>query len=352
MLLLRYFPRVTKKEIALFSHQLGSLLASKIAMLKALDVYLQEVDNVFFKAIIGEIKEKIKNGQSFSASISKYPQIFPSFYQALVKTGEDSGSLDNSLKLIASYYTQEMQLTSKIKSALAYPLLIFVVGVITLLFIFIHVMPKIIPIFDSLDIEKPWATRLFIAISSFLQNNWVWLLLGLVILFLIFKRAVKNKAFLYYLSSLRLSLPIIGNLRFKSDIVRFSRALEIALTRGVPVVSAIKSVTPILTEYRLRYNLQQAHKELSFGRSVKDIFLKAKVFSPFMISLINVGEESGKLANAFADIADVYEGDCQDLIKTLTNLLEPLMVLIVGLFVGFVVAAVLMPVLNLDFIKF
>jgi type II secretory pathway component PulF len=132
---------------------------------------------------------------------------------------------------------------------------------------------------------------------------------------------------------------------------RFSRAFAIALSRGVSVMAAIESVVPILSEYRLRQSLAEAHKELAFGRSIKEVFINSNVFPPFVISLVNMGQESGRLANAFSDIADSYERDCQALIKTLTNLLEPIMVLAIGLFVGFIVAAVLMPVLNLNFIK-
>jgi type II secretory pathway component PulF len=351
MLFLKHFSHVSKKEVMLFSHQLASLLRSGISMLKALDVYLEQSQNKYFNSLILNIKQRIKNGQSFSSSIDNYPDVFSAFYQTMVKIGEDSGSLDESLRLISNYYREEIELLSKIKSALAYPILVFVVGILTVLFIFVHVMPKIIPVFDSLDIKKPFATELLIGISSFFQANWFWFLIGIALLLLIFRRTRKNKTFIYYLSSFRLSLPIIGPLCFKADVARFSRALEIALNRGVSIMAAIKSVTPILAEYHLQKNFSQAHRELAVGRSIKEVFLGAKVFPPFVISLVNMGQESGKLANAFSDIADTYERDCQELIKIITNLLEPVMVLLIGLFVGFIVAAVLMPVLNLNFIK-
>jgi type II secretory pathway component PulF len=352
MLFSKYFSYITKKEVALFSHQLASLLGSGIPVLKALDVYLEQVQNKHFRIIIFDIKQKIENGQSFSSSINGYPKIFSPFYQAMVKSGENSGSLDKSLRLIASYYMKEIELVSKIKSALAYPVLIFVVGVLTVLFIFVHVMPRIIPIFDNLDVEKPFATKVLIGTSSFLEANWFWLLVGVFILFLIFRRATKSKIFLYHLSSLRLSLPVVGPLCFKSDVARFSRALEITLSRGVSVMAAVRSVIPVLNEYCLWHDLEQAPKELAFGRSLTEVFVNANIFPPFVISLVNMGQESGNLASAFSDIADSYEQDCQELIKTLTNLIEPVMVLAVGLFVGFIVASALLPILNLNFIQF
>lgn len=341
---------VSKKELALFSRQLAALLSSGVPILKALDVYLEQTDNKYLRAVVTQIREQVKNGHSFSASIAAYPKVFSPFYRALIKSGENSGSLDQSLSLVAGYFSQEIRLSSEIKSALAYPLFILGAGFITVLFIFIHVMPQIVPLFQGLGIEKPLATRILIAISSFLQANWIWLFLAFLILFLIFRRALKNDTFSYYFSGFKLSFPMAGALLFKSDIARFSRALGIALSKGVPVIAAVESVTPVLSQYRLRKSLEIGRKQLTFGKSIKDVFLEAKVFSPFVLRLVSTGQESGKLAKAFFDIAETYESDCQEMLRTFTNLLEPAMVLLVGLFVGFIVAAVLVPVLDLSFV--
>lgn len=348
---LKGFSIVSKRELAFFSRQLASLLNSGVSMLRALEVYWEQAENKYFKAVVARIRDEIKNGRSFSSSVASYPAVFSPFYRAMIKAGEDSGSLDGALQLVAGYYRKETELAAKVKAALAYPALILAAGILTVLFIFIQVMPQIIPVFDSLGLEKPLATELLILISNFFRFNWIWISLGGVLFAAIFQRALKNELFLYHFSLFRLGLPLLGSLFFKSDTARFSRALAIALGRGVPVIPAVESAIPVLTEHSIRRNLEKGCRELAHGRSLKDIFSQSNIFPPFVISLVNTGEESGRLADSFADIADAYEQDCQELVKTLTNLLEPAMILAVGLFVGFIVAAVLVPVLNLDFIR-
>ncbi|MFC1704487.1 type II secretion system F family protein [Candidatus Omnitrophota bacterium] len=348
---LRMFFGVRLKEIAIFSRQLANLLKSGVPILKALHILSEQTQDAYFRNIIIDIAEKVKKGESLSMSLRSYPKIFTPFYIAMVKAGEDSGGVDRSLMRIADYYVKQLELQSKIKSALAYPMLILLVGIGSIIFIFTNVMPRIIPLFSSLNVELPMPTRILIAISEFLQGNWYYLILFVLIFLLIFKKAMSNKVFQYYISTIKLRLPIFGQLVFKSEVARFARALEMALHSGIPIIRALDISLPIINEYVIKESLSQSLKDLESGVTLSSTLKNAKIFPPFVFNLVSVGEESGKLYEALSDIADSFKTDCEDAIKTLTTLLEPSMVLIIGLIVGFIVTAVLLPIFQLNFMR-
>ncbi|MFC1755134.1 type II secretion system F family protein, partial [Thermoproteota archaeon] len=175
------------KDIIVFSRQLSKLLASGIPVLRSLTILSEQTQNGYFRSVIDDISEKVKNGQTMSASIKDYPKIFSPFYIAMVKAGEDSGGVDRALNRISECYKRQYELIYKVKAALAYPILILLVGIATLIFIFTNVIPRIIPILLSLRVSLPLPTKILIAMSSFAKNNWSWFLVWTLILILIFK---------------------------------------------------------------------------------------------------------------------------------------------------------------------
>ena len=342
--------KVTLKELIVFSQQLGFLLKAKVPILKALKILSQQIPNLYFRGVIKELTEQVKNGQPLSTSLKKYPKIFSSFYTTMVGAGEESGTLDKALMRITGYYVKQLEFISKVKSALTYPLLVLTVGFITLIFIFTKVIPRIIPLLKSLDIPLPFPTKVLISISSFLVDNWFFLVLGGLLLVLIWRKACYNKMFTYHLSILKLNLPILGQLIFKSEFARFARTLEISLQSGVSLVKGWELSLPIIKEEVIRNNLEESLKVLKSGGRLCET-LKGDLFPPLVYNLVEIGEESGELEEAFSNIAQWFENDCQEFIRLLTTVLEPMMVLVVGLIIGFIVAAVLLPIFQLDFMQ-
>ncbi len=342
--------KVTLKELIVFSQQLGFLLKAKVPILKALKILSQQIPNLYFRGVIKELTKQVKNGQPLSTSLKKYPKIFSSFYTTMVGAGEESGTLDKALMRITGYYVKQLEFISKVKSALTYPLLVLTVGFITLIFIFTKVIPRIIPLLKSLDIPLPFPTKVLISISSFLVDNWFFLVLGGLLLVLIWRKACYNKMFTYHLSILKLNLPILGQLIFKSEFARFARTLEISLQSGVSLVKGWELSLPIIKEEVIRNNLEESLKVLKSGGRLCET-LKGDLFPPLVYNLVEIGEESGELEEAFSNIAQWFENDCQEFIRLLTTVLEPMMVLVVGLIIGFIVAAVLLPIFQLDFMQ-
>ncbi len=342
---------VNLKNLVIFSRQLSNLLKSGIPILKALRILAEQTNDKYFSTILLDIGEKVKKGHPFSVSLKSYPKVFSSFFIAMIKAGEDSGGVDQALLRISDYYYKQLELQSKIKSALAYPILILLVGIGSIIFIFTNVMPKIIPLFTNLNVELPLPTRILIMISDFLRSNLPWIALFMLLFLLIFKRAMSNDVFKSYISNLKLKIPIFGQLIFKSEFARFARALEMSLHSGIPIIKAIDISLPIVNEFVIKDNLTKSLQELEGGGTLSSALKKSKLFPPFIYNIISVGEESGKLYEALSNIAESFKTDCEDAVKTLTTLLEPAMVLIIGLVVGFIVSAVLLPIFQLNFMR-
>ena len=343
---------VRPSKLISFTRQMATLLRSGIPLLRGLIVLSEQTKDRYLSHVLNIIAEKVKNGQSLSSSLIAFPNVFSPFYVSMVKSGEDSGALDKSLARVSDYYQKQMRLNAKVRAALVYPVLVLGIGILTIFFVFTNVMPRIVPILLNLNTELPLPTKMLIGMSSFMKSNWMWLALAVVIFALIFHRAMKNKIFRRYLSKAKLKLPIFGNLIYKSELARFVRALEISLENGIPIINAISISVPILNEVSIKERLNTCVKSLEVGESMSKTFKDSAVFPPFVINLVSVGEESGNLSEVLSEVAGSFEEDCGDAVTIMVNLLEPVMVLGIGLVVGFIVSAVLLPIFQLNIMKF
>ncbi|MGD9014767.1 MAG: type II secretion system F family protein [Candidatus Omnitrophota bacterium] len=340
--------RVRSGEITVFSRQLSSLIKSGVPILRAINIISEQSENPHFKNILSNIHNQIRDGKAFSTALMSYPGIFSQFYISMIRTGEDSGTLQEVLLRITDYRQQQEEFLSKIRTALAYPILMAIVGIATIIFMLIYVMPRLMQIFVNLGQELPLPTRILITISNWFQQHWFWIILGVVIFLVVLKQQAKAEGLQLATSRFRLHLPIFGEFSLKSELARFSRSLELLIRSGLPILKAIQVSIPILRNQVIKLHLLQSYQELeqggSFGKSLK----KAKLFPAFMTNLISVGEESGRLEEALAEVARTYEKDIDDTIKVMTSLLEPMMILVMGLVVGFIVVAMLLPIFQIN----
>jgi type II secretory pathway component PulF len=339
---------VKLREIIVFTRQLGNLISSGVPILKALTILADGTSDRYFRAIIENVSENVRNGYKLSLGLRMYPGVFNDFYIAMVGAGEDSGSLHIALKRTADYFQKKYELISKVRVAVAYPALILLAGVGTLIFVFTSVIPKILPILLNLHVELPLITKILIAFTTILGRTWMWILGAAVVFSVILKRALSNKVFQAYFSMMKLTLPLYGEVVLKSEIAQFARAVAMALEAGIPVIKAINISVPIINEYGIINDVRSCVRKLESGSSLCESLKGTRTFPPFVYNLVKVGEESGALDGALSNIADTYESDCEEIIKIMTNLLEPVLVLIIGMIVAFIVFAVLLPILNLN----
>ncbi|MFC1807268.1 type II secretion system F family protein [Candidatus Omnitrophota bacterium] len=346
----RPFGKIRSRDITIFSRQLATLLKSGVPILDALNILLEQSDNEHLKNVISEIHNSVKAGGVFSSALAQYPKIFPFLYIAIIRAGEDSGKLHEALLRIADYRAKQDEMLSKFRMAMAYPILMAIVGIGTIIFMLTFVMPRLMNIFINMQQTLPLPTRILIYVSSSLRQYWLWIAAVLIILALLIKRNLQTKAGRFALSLLKLRIPIFGTFTLKNELGRFSRTMELLIRSGVPILKSLELGIPVLENEIIKSKLKKSYKDLeqggSFGKSLKD----SKLIPIFVSNLIIIGEESGRLHEALSEVALSYEHDTEESIRIMTSLLEPLMILFVGLIVGFIVVAMLLPIFEINVI--
>jgi len=339
--------RVKPSEITIFSRQLASLLRSGVPILNALNI-IKEQANPGLRSTLGGIYSAIKEGAAFSWALGQYPNLFSPLYIAIVRSGEDSGALPEALLRLSDYRAKQEEFVSRLRMAMAYPSLMAFVGIATVAFMFTFVIPRLTRIFVNMEQSLPIPTRILISISANLRDNWFWILLCVAVVVLLVRRQSKTKTGRSALSRIYLSLPVLGKLILKSELARFCRTLELLIRAGIPILKAIDVSIPVLGNEVISEQLMLSHKELeqggSFGKSLK----QSGLFPLFMTNLIIVGEESGKLDEALGEVANTFERETDEAARIAVNLLEPALILVIGLIVGFIVVAMLLPVFEIN----
>ncbi|MDD5129684.1 MAG: type II secretion system F family protein [Candidatus Omnitrophica bacterium] len=342
------YGRIKGSQITIFSRQLSSLLKSGVPILTAINIIREQTENVHLKAVLFDVYNMIKNGGTFSAALEIYPKYFSVLYVAMVRTGENSGALAGSLLRIADYRTKQEELISRFRMAMAYPILMALVGIATVVFMLTFVMPRLMGIFSNLGQNLPLPTRILLTTSEGLRHWWVWIVLVIAAVILLIKQQLKTKMGRLSWSLFKLHIPIFGKFALKADLACFSRTLELLIKSGLPILRALQISVQVLDNEIIKERLIKSHRDLeqggSFGRSMKD----SKLLPLFMVNLISVGEESGNLASALGEVADSYERDTDEMIRIMSSLLEPLMILVMGLIVGFIVVAMLLPIFEIN----
>ncbi|MFH1578388.1 MAG: type II secretion system F family protein, partial [Candidatus Omnitrophota bacterium] len=247
--------RIKSRDVTIFSRQLSSLTKSGIPILRALRIISEQSENPHFKSMLSNIHNEIKEGKTFSSTLASYPNVFSKFYIAMVRTGEDSGTLEEVLLTIAGYRQQQEEFLSKVRTALAYPVLMAVVGIGTVVFMLTFVMPRLMQIFANLDQILPLPTRILIAVSSKLRQDWFWVILVIMGVFFVLRQQAKAKGAKIAISRFKLSLPLFGKFFLKTELVRFSRSLELMIRSGIPILRAIDVSIPVLTNEIIRRQL-------------------------------------------------------------------------------------------------
>ncbi len=340
--------KVKSKDVTIFSRQLASFVKSGVPILRGLSIIAQQSDNPAFREVLESIHADIKEGAAFSVALKKYPKIFSPLYVAMIYSGESSGNLHEVLTRIADYRQKQEAIVTRVRSALAYPALMMVVGGGTIFFMLTFVMPRLMRIFSRMEQELPAATQFLLSLSTVLRQGWVFLLIGLIAVVFRFKQGAKTRAQKVIISRIKLRLPILGNFYYKSELGRFCRTLELLIKSSLPILSAIKTAVPILDNTLIQDELMKSYKDLEEGSSFGKSMAYSKMFPTFMTSLIIIGEESGRLDEALGEVASTYERDTDETIKILTSLLEPVLILVMGLIVGFIVVAMLLPIFEIN----
>ncbi|MDP2654613.1 MAG: type II secretion system F family protein [Candidatus Omnitrophota bacterium] len=340
--------RVSSKELYFFSRQLVILIKAGVPILRALEIIADQIRNLFFQQIVRNVHFEIKEGRSFSEALAQYPRVFSSLYVVMVKAGEESGRLKETVNDMASYQRRQVEILSKVRTALAYPLFMATFGAATVVFTLTYVMPRIAGIFSNLNQTLPAPTLFVMRLSAFLLEYWWALLLGGVLIAAGLGQWNKTQAARMLKSRLTLRLPWLGEFFIKLELARFCRTLELLLKSGIPILRAIQLSTPIVDNVIIKSELQRCQQELAAGKSFGNQIRGISFVPPIVGHLVSVGEESGSLDSSLHEISQAFEQETDEAIKVMTTFLEPLMIVLIGGSIGFLIIAMLLPVFQLD----
>ncbi|MCM8779520.1 MAG: type II secretion system F family protein [Candidatus Omnitrophica bacterium] len=343
--------RIKRSELAVFTRQLSDLLDSGITLLRALNLIEEQTENLVLRGIISTLAREIKEGKRFSDSLLKFPQNFSRLYVALVKAGEVGGMLDEVLLGLADYLEKEEELRARVRSALAYPLLMAGVGVATIFILMSFVIPRLAGIFKDMGQNLPVPTLLLIKLGDFLQNFW-WLVLAFFsFIFFVFRRRAQTAEGSLFFDRIKLNFPLFGGLIKKSEIARFCRTLSTLLRNGVPMLGALDTVIPVINNSVIRKEIERMHNEVRDGLSLSQTITKSPYFPPLVSNMIAVGEEGGVLENSLMKVAESFEREVERIVKVITSLIEPALILVMGSVVGFIVISMLLPIFQLNLVS-
>ena len=341
---IKIFERVSRSDIVLFSRQLSIMFKSKVPLVEALGVLSAQTQNPELKEKILELSEDVEGGTSFSGALSRHPQIFSSFYIAMVKAGEVSGTLSESLEYLAEHLEREYHLTAKMRGALMYPsLIIFVVFLVLALMIF-FVIPHLSEVLIGTDQELPTVTKIVIGLAAFLRN-WGWVIvLGIVALILAGFRYYRTKKGKKFFDRIFLKLPIIGPFLKMLYITRFAENLSTLISGGLPIASALQTVGEIVGNTRYKEVIFDARDKVRKGEPISSVLARApEVFPPVFIQMTLVGEKTGTLDSTLMNIVNFYKKEIDRTIDNLLSILEPALIVILGVIVAGLMLAILVP---------
>jgi len=340
---------VKQKIVTMGTRQLAILLGAGLPLVRALKVLEDQQPAGSWKKVLTGLVEVVEGGSSFSDALGRYSDVFSKLYINMVKAGEAAGTVDVMLGRLADYFEKSQKLRGKIISALVYPSLVLGMAFLILIGLMVFVVPKFSAMFKDMGVTLPAMTKLLIGTSSQMMTLKFWLILVGIAIFirLVFKFVYKFKRGKYMLDTVKLHLPVVGKLINKVIISRFSRTLGTLVSSGVPILQAINNVKDTTDNEVMSRGLELVHNSVKEGESIVEPLAQCPVFDPVVVNMIAVGEEAGKLDEMLIKVADTYANEADVVIANLSSLLEPILIIILALIVGFIVISLFLPLVSL-----
>ncbi|MBW2613161.1 MAG: type II secretion system inner membrane protein GspF [Deltaproteobacteria bacterium] len=342
------FSRVKPADLSMMTRQLATLVGAGFPLVSALDALIPQTRSKFFKKIMAQIKDAIVEGNSFAAALSHYPGVFSVLYINMVRAGETSGTLEVVLEQLADITEKQQALKGRIRAALAYPVLMLCIGTLVLFLLLTFIVPTITSIFTDMNQVLPAPTRFLIAISGFFKSFWWMILICIALMLAGISSAKKTAGGRYVFDKAVLMLPLFGPISRKLSVARFARTLGSLLKNGVTMLTAMEIVRNIAGNKLISKAIDDATQEVSKGQGLGVSLGISKVFPDLAIQMIQVGEQSGELEQMLEKMSTVYENEAEASILSMTSLLEPLMILCMGVIMGFIVLSICLPIFEMN----
>lgn len=343
---------VPSLEVITFVHLISVMIKSGLSLSKSLGALSKQTKNKKFSAIIGDVSLSVSKGDTFADSLAKHPDVFDDLFINMVRVGEISGTLESILFLLADQMKKDYELKSKVKGAMIYPSVILLVMLGVGVVVMVYVIPKLAGIFSSMNVELPASTRFLIAVSNLMINYGLYILAGTIALGIVAKKLAKGRGNVV-IDKMIIKAPIFGEIAKKINIARFVRTTSSLIRGGVSISVALKTVSKTLSNYYYRESIALAAEKIEKGVSLTEILSGfPDLYTPLVIQMIEVGEETGSLDDIMMDLAEFYEGEVNETTKNLSTIIEPALMVVMGIAVGFFAISMIQPMYSIgDTIK-
>ncbi|WP_448144174.1 type II secretion system F family protein [Pseudomonas silesiensis] len=340
--------RIKAHDIALFTRQMATMMKAGVPLLQSFDIIGEGFDNPAMRKLVDEVKQEVAAGNSFAAALRKKPQYFDELYCNLVDAGEQAGALDTLLERVATYKEKSESLKAKIKKAMTYPIAVVFVAIIVTGILLVKVVPQFESVFKGFGAELPAFTVMVIGLSEFMQEWW-WVMLGVLIAaFFGLRHAFKtSQGFRDRTDTWLLKLPLVGTLMYKSAVARYARTLSTTFAAGVPLVEALESVAGATGNIVFKRAVLRIRQDVATGMQLNFSMRSSGIFPNMAIQMTAIGEESGALDDMLDKVASFYEDEVDNMVDNLTSLMEPFIMVVLGVVVGGLVVAMYLPIFQL-----
>ncbi|MGY2340007.1 type II secretion system F family protein [Pseudomonas sp. SDO5532_S415] len=340
--------RIKALDIALFTRQMATMMKAGVPLLQSFDIIAEGFDNPAMRTLVDELKQEVAAGNSFAAALRKKPRYFDELYCNLVDAGEQAGALDTLLERVATYKEKSESLKAKIRKAMTYPLVVVFVAIIVTGILLVNVVPQFQSVFEGFGAQLPAFTVMVIGLSRFMQDGWWMMLGGLIVAIFAFRHAFKtSQGFRDRTDAWLLKVPLVGTLMYKSAVARFARTLSTTFAAGVPLVEALESVAGATGNIVFKRAVLRIRQDISMGMQLNFSMRTSGVFPNMAIQMTAIGEESGALDDMLDKVAGFYEDEVDNMVDNLTSLMEPFIMVVLGVIVGGLVVAMYLPIFQL-----
>lgn len=340
--------KVSKKELASFTKQLSYLIETGISLHKGVEIIAEQIRNPYFKSVINQIVKDIKEGIPLSEASAKFPKVFPNAMIFQLKAAEAGGFMQEALVNISADLEREARFAKQVKGAMMYPSVVLVVAIGIVYFMLTMVVPKMAKTLTSFDAELPTITKVVMSASDVAKNYWYVFIIVVVLGIYLFKLLMKNPIYKKKYHAFLLKIPVIGNLVISINIATMTRLMSSLLSSGVPIDDTLDNLKNVLTNKVLSDNIEKVRKEVvEEGYTLSKSMDEKPVFPKALVQILKVGEETGNLEDVLSSLADKYEEDVSDALKTMTSLINPLLMIVIGAIVGVIVVSLFVPMFSL-----
>jgi type IV pilus assembly protein PilC len=346
--LIKKKPNVKTKDVVIFSRQFSTMINAGLPILQGLTIVAEQSENKDFRFLMGKVRDDISNGIPLSEAISRHPKVFSTLYVNMVKAGEQGGILDIIFERLSEYMEKAEGVTRKVKSAMMYPVVVMSIALLVVIFLMIKVIPTFADVFKSFGAELPAPTRVVIGISEFLLSpKAIFLVVFVFIVIVVFNLYRRTKSGAFNVDKLILHLPVFGVLARKAAVAKFARTFGTLIKSGVPIMDALETVAKTSGNLVVEKALLDARDSVRSGKTLTQPLKESKIFPSMVTQMINVGEETGALDAMLAKVADFYEEEVDTAVEGITTIIEPILIVFLGVTLGFIVVAMFMPMFEL-----